>query len=96
MITYVEAQNSSVPVALRNQLCLLISTPVGTVALDRDFGIDTSCVDMPMDAAQTMLAAELADKIGRYIPRLALREVILTGAGEDGELELKVVVDYEE
>ncbi len=79
---------------LRGQLALLLATPVGTVVLDREFGIDHSFVDMPLPIAQNMLASELAYKVERYIPELKLNEIILTSASEDGHMNLKVVVDY--
>jgi len=91
-----ESESGSLRKELMDQLALLLSTPVGTVVLDRDFGIDFSFVDMPLPIAQTMLAAELAEKIEKYIPQLTLREVILTYADTDGNLNVKVVVDIVE
>lgn len=80
----------------KKQLALLLATPAGTVVLDRDFGVDTSSIDMPMDVARTMLAAELVEKIDRYIPELQLKEVILENAELAGTLHLKVVVEIVE
>lgn len=76
----------------KEQLGLLIATPVGTVMLDRDFGIDRSFLDMPIPIAQTILAAELAVKIPRYIPSLELAEVKLSKADVNGTMQVKVVV----
>lgn len=79
---------------LRKQLALLLATPVGTVVMDREFGLDHSFVDMPLPIAQNMLATELADKVERYIPELRLSEVKLISTATDGHMNLKVVVDY--
>lgn len=75
------------------QLMLLLSTPEGTVPLDRSFGINTNIIDMPnRAAAQNLIAADLADKIERYIPGLVLKEVSLQEVA-GGEIKLKVVVE---
>lgn len=78
---------------LHAQLKLLIETPVGTVMLDRDFGVDYACIDQPPPVARNMLAVQLAEKIERYIPQLHLLEVCLSSIGQDGHIAMKVVVD---
>ena len=50
----------------------LLLTPKGTVPLDRDFGIDLSLLDMPIDIAKARLTAEMAAAINRYEPRAKL------------------------
>jgi hypothetical protein len=94
-LTY-EAENGNLSENLRKQLNLLMTTPVGTVVLDRDFGIDTSFLDQAVPAAQSELAAELAVKIEKYIPELTLKEVRRTGADTNGHVNTKVVVAYAE
>lgn len=92
----IEITSASDPVSADkiSQLLLLMSTPEGSVPLDRSFGIDTEIVDMPNHAmAQNLIASDLADKIEKYIPGLVLKEVILTEAGANGEIKLKVVVE---
>ena len=70
----------------------LIMTPVGTVPLDRDFGIDQSILGLPIDAAQSLLAVEIIDKVDRYEPRVSVTEVELT-ATIDGKITAKVVIE---
>lgn len=70
----------------------LIMTPVGTVPLDRDFGIDQSILGLPIDAAQSLLAVEIIDKVERYEPRVSVSEVELT-ANIDGQIIAKVVIE---
>lgn len=70
----------------------LIMTPVGTVPLDRDFGIDQSILGLPIDAAQSLLAVEIIDKVDRYEPRVSVAEVKLT-ASIDGKITAKVVIE---
>jgi phage baseplate assembly protein W len=70
----------------------LILTPVGTVPLDRDFGIDQSILGLPIDVAQSLLAVEIIDKVDRYEPRVSVSEVELT-ANIDGQIIAKVVIE---
>lgn len=76
------------------QINLLLATPVGTVVFDRDFGIDMSFIDMPVNLARTMAAAELAKKIKKYIPGFILKEIKEENSQwENGQVVLKVVVE---
>lgn len=76
------------------QINLLLATPVGTVVFDRDFGIDMSFIDMPVNLARTMAAAELAKKIRKYIPGFLLKEIKEEPSQwENGQVVLKVVVE---
>lgn len=76
------------------QINLLLATPVGTVVFDRDFGIDMSFIDMPINLARTMAAAELAKKIKKYIPGFVLKEIKEENSQwENGQVLLKVVVE---
>lgn len=70
----------------------LIMTPLGTVPLNRDFGIDQSILGLPIDAAQSLLAVEIIDKVERYEPRVSVSEVELT-ANIDGQIIAKVVIE---
>lgn len=70
----------------------LIMTPVGTVPLNRDFGIDQSILGLPIDAAQSLLAVEIIDKVERYEPRVSVSEVELI-ANIDGQIIAKVVIE---
>ena len=48
---------------LRQQVELLCATPVGSVVLDRDFGLDMSFLDEPVSVAVNMAAAEISVKL---------------------------------
>jgi uncharacterized protein len=86
------SENGTLSADQREQLNLLFSTPKGTVVLDRDFGIDRSCLDLPMPIAQTVLAAELAGQIPKYLTNLELAEIKPMEAKTDGTMTVKVVV----
>lgn len=69
----------------------LVSTPAGTVPLDRDFGIDPSVLGPTIDVAQSRFAIELINKVTKYEPRASALEVQLT-PGEGGVISAKVAI----
>lgn len=76
-------------------LCLrtLYRTPIGSVALDRDFGLDWSFLDLPLPAAKARLEGELVQKTAKYEPRVRVREIFWEHAGTDGIIKPKVVLE---
>lgn len=70
----------------------IITTMVGTVPLDRDFGLDASFVDSPMAAARALITASLIDKIGKYEPRAKVIAVTYRGDA-DGKLTPSLEVE---
>jgi len=75
---------------LRNIENILL-TPMGTAPLYRDFGIDTSVLDYPLDTAQSMLAAEVIDAIEKWEPRVQVQDVGFV-PDSSGNLTVKVVI----
>lgn len=73
----------------------LFSTPVGSVELDRDFGIDMSMVDLPLPIAQAMLSSEVIEKIAKYIPSIQASEVLFHIVNPmTGEMRMEVKIKY--
>lgn len=78
---------------LRQQVELLCATPVGSVVLDRDFGLDMRFIDEPVSVAVNMAAAEIAVKLEKYIPALQLIRVQADyDQSQDGTVEMEVIV----
>ena len=79
------------PAKIILQLQTLFSTPVGSVALDRDFGLDMSFIDMPIPTAQALLSAEVINKIAKYIPEVQAIEINFSVMDEmNGECRMEV------
>ena len=76
---------------LNRRIMLLLTTPVGTIPLDREFGTDWSFLDMPSEMAKSLFTAEGAEKIQIFIPEVRVDAVEWT-VGEDGTLIPKVVI----
>ena len=82
---------------VHRNLTTLYGTRVGEQALDRDFGIDYNPVDMPMESARALTAAEYVRKTQKYEPRArVLRVEWPKGNFADGEMPVKVVVELAE
>lgn len=73
----------------------LYGTPVGSVALDRDFGLDWSFLDLPLPAARARLENEIIRKTMKYEPRVSVQELRWEYEGAEGRLAPKVVVKIE-
>lgn len=69
----------------------IITTPVGSIPLYRNFGIDMSALGYPPAVAKEMLSQELIEKIELFEPRIIVETIdIVTKA--DGGLDVKITV----
>ncbi|MCB2186935.1 MAG: GPW/gp25 family protein [Deltaproteobacteria bacterium] len=70
-------------------IAMIITTPKGTVPLNRDFGLDWDLVDLPQPRAQALMAVEISRQIAKYEPRAQVISITwaddLVGAA-DGRL----------
>lgn len=71
----------------------LFSTPVDSVAFDRDFGIDWSIMDLPLHQAKGALTVEYIEKVKKYEPRARVKQVSFEINGAAGILKPKVVIE---
>ena len=69
----------------------IISTMKGTIPLDREFGIDSRVIDLPMHVAQAKLSHEIFQAIKHYEPRVTIEDISFTATLE-GRLVPKVKV----
>lgn len=71
---------------IRRCLNTLYTTRAGTVALDRDFGINYEPVDAIPEVAKSLLTIEIIEKTAKYEPRVEVTEVIYTADPMTGKL----------
>lgn len=64
----------------------LLSTRKGTLPLNRDFGMDWDMLSEPIEEAQNDLMVSLAEQVERFIPGLAIAEIVFEMDSEKGEL----------
>lgn len=70
---------------------MIITTPVGSIPLFRNFGIDTSMLGYPPAMAKEVLSQELIEKIELFEPRIIVETVdIITKA--DGGIDVRISV----
>jgi uncharacterized protein len=51
---------------------MILSTPKGTVPLDRDFGLSFGLVDQPMPRARALMEVEIVRQVAKYEPRASV------------------------
>lgn len=69
----------------------ILATPICSVPLDRSFGIDAECVDMPLPAAKANIGQKIVKAIRQYEPRAEITKISWE-ADQDGILKPKVQV----
>lgn len=70
----------------------ILATTTNSVPLDRDIGIDSKLVDLPLPIAQAKLSAEIIDKLQRFEPRIEVTRVKFSGDGNTGKLAPAVYI----
>lgn len=90
--------NSSEADEIRENIETLLATPKGSIPLDRNYGIDMSCIDEPTIVAQSLLQQEIIEKVEKYEPRVLVKTVDTT-INDDGSItnliEVERNIDYE-
>ena len=72
---------------------MILSTMTGSVPLDRQFGVDSNLVDLPIGAAQARMTAEIATAVNRFEPRAKVKSVLYSGEPADGHLIISATIE---
>lgn len=80
---------------IQQNVRFILTTVMGSVPLDRTFGIDPSLVDAPIPTAQSRLTAEIIRAVRAYEPRARVMQVKYGGDALDGQLIPTVVMEVE-
>ena len=72
----------------------IISTPKGSVPLDRAFGVDLSLLDLPLELAQNLFTVQVMEAVQEYEPRAKIKGVSYKKDHLSGKLipTVKVVI----
>lgn len=76
-----------------DELIILYQTPVGTIPMERDKGIDTTFLSMPTDVAKTMYSVEIIKKTRLYSN---FEVSSIDFSDDEGKIIAKVVVKRNE
>lgn len=87
-----EHPNEVWPDVLRCLKCLYASR-MGSLGLDRDFGIDWSFIDSPLEMAKAQIESELITKTRKYEDRVSIERVTWEGDFNGGQIIPKVVLN---
>lgn len=74
---------------------MILSTPKGSVPLDRNFGVDLSMLDMPIEMAQNLFTVQVIEAVQDYEPRATIQSVSYERNHLSGKLKpiVKVVIN---
>lgn len=64
-----------IPQEIVSGLLLLWSTPKGTVALDREYGINWDFIDLPINIAKQKYSIEVISQTKKYEPRISISKI---------------------
>lgn len=78
--------------AIRRELTVLFGTRKGEQALDRNFGIDWSFLDKPLEVAKAMLSAEIITQTAAYVPAAIVSNIEFS-ADVNGNLNPTVSIE---
>ena len=60
---------------IAQNLYCIITTPKGSVPMDRAYGVDYSFIHAPLPAARAMFAASVVEAVATYEPRATIENV---------------------
>ena len=72
----IDLMPSSEAAEIAQNIRTILLTAKGSVPLDREFGMDMSIIDKPLNVVQSRYVAAAAEAISRYEPRVRLKEII--------------------
>lgn len=70
----------------------ILTTPLGSCPLYREFGLDVSWLDKPLPTAQNLYALAAMEAVERWEPRVRVSGVTFEADPADGHLKAKVVI----
>lgn len=75
---------------------MILTTPQGSVPLDRKFGLDMSALDLPLEIAENLVTSQILEALQDYEPRVELVKTSYEKDHETGRLKVKVKVKINE
>lgn len=79
---------------LENRLKRLISTPKGTMPLDRNYGVDFSeFIDLPIEIAKNTFAVAVIEAVNEYEPEVEIENIeFLSSDNESGKINTVITI----
>ena len=73
----------------------ILKTKIGEVPFMRGMGIDPLYIDTPISISKGKIISDAVDAIQTYEPRATIDTIEVETADYNGELEIKVVVEFD-
>lgn len=78
---------------IAQNVLMIITTPKGSVPLDRSFGVDNYLIDKPILTVRAKLTQEIIKAVKKFEPRAKILEVLFGSQIIDGRVNIKVVFE---
>lgn len=89
---YIDFYPESLEQEIIQNVNMIISTTKGSVPLDRNFGISSEYIDLPIEIAKARYSADIVEQIEAYEPRCTVISVSFEQDDIEGILKPKVKV----
>jgi len=77
-------------------VAFIMASETMSCPLDREFGLDETVIDTPINIAKARITANLTEAIHKFEPRAIVEAIEVTGDGLIGRLEPKAKVSINE
>lgn len=93
-LSHIDFDRSETVKCVLQNVAVILATPLGSVPLQRDFGLDMSFLDKPDHLAATYGAARVREAIRRWEPRAEFVDMSVTrNAADPSSLTFQVEVE---
>ncbi len=87
------AEENEIEEVLRN-VAIILATPKGSVPMYREFGLDMSFLDKPMNVAKNMAVIPVREAIEAWEPRAEYKDMtLMPDPSNPGKLAFSVVIE---
>ncbi|MFJ7407115.1 MULTISPECIES: GPW/gp25 family protein [unclassified Lysinibacillus] len=77
-------------------VAFIMATAMMSCPLDREFGLDMTVIDRPINIAKARITADITAAVHKFEPRALIESIEVTGDGLAGSLKPKAKVSINE
>ena len=74
-LTNLQINESDTVTSVLQNIAVILSTPLGSVPMHREFGLDMSFLDMPTPQAEVLMVAPIREAVETWEPRATVLSV---------------------
>ena len=96
-LKHIQLKTKSMVEEIKQNVAIILATPKGSVPMYRDFGLDMSFLDKPMNVAKNMAVIPVREAIEEWEPRAAYKDMTLEAdPSNPGKLAFSVQIEIKE